>query len=46
MSETTKAKDSRLNLRVSLEQKELLERAAAIKGFSVRAYTLSRLLPA
>ncbi len=46
MSESTKAKDSRLDLRVILEQKELLERAAAIKGVSLSAYTLFYLLPA
>ena len=46
MSESTKAKNSRLYLRVSLEQKNLLKRAAAIKGVSLRAYTLSHLLPA
>jgi uncharacterized protein (DUF1778 family) len=46
MSESTKSKDSRLDLRVTLEQKELLERAAAIKGVSLSAYTLSHLLPA
>lgn len=45
-SESTKLKDSRLNLRVTLEQKELLERAAAIKGVSLSAYTPSHLLPA
>jgi len=44
MSESTKSKDSRLDLRVTLEQKELLERAAAIKGVSLSAYTLSHLL--
>lgn len=46
MSESTKSKVSRLDLRVTLEQKELLERAAAIKGVSLSAYTLSHLLPA
>ena len=46
MSESTKAKDSRLDLRVTLKQKELLKRAAAIKGVSLSAYTLSYLLPA
>lgn len=45
MAESTKSKDSRLDLRVTLEQKELLERAAAIKGVSLSAYTLSHLLP-
>lgn len=46
MAESPQLKDSRLDLRVSLEQKELLERAAAIKGVSLSAYTLSLLLPA
>lgn len=46
MAESTKAKDSRLYLRVTLEQKELLKRAAVIKGVSLSAYTLFYLLPA
>ena len=46
MTESTKPKKSRLDLRVTLDQKELLERAAAIKGVSLSAYTLSYLLPA
>lgn len=46
MTESTKSKDSRLDLRVTLEQKQILERAAAIKGVSLSAYTLSYLLPA
>ena len=46
MSESIKAKDSILYLRVTLNQKELLERAAAIKGVSLSAYTLSYLFPA
>lgn len=46
MSETSKAKDSRIDLRVTQEQKELLERAAALKGVSLSAYTLFYVLPA
>jgi uncharacterized protein (DUF1778 family) len=46
MSETSKAKGSRIDLRVTQEQKELLERAAALKGVSLSAYTLFYVLPA
>ena len=46
MSESSKTKDSRLDLRVTLEEKQLLERAAALKGVSVTAYTLFHVLPA
>lgn len=46
MSETSKAKDSRIDLRVTQEQKELLERAASLKGVSLSAYTLFYVLPA
>ena len=46
MSETSKAKDSRVDLRVTQEQKELLERAASLKGVSLSAYTLFYVLPA
>ncbi|WP_242027440.1 DUF1778 domain-containing protein [Sphaerospermopsis sp. FACHB-1094] len=45
MLETSSPKDSRLDLRVTQEQKELLEQAAALKGVSLSAYTLSYLLP-
>jgi uncharacterized protein (DUF1778 family) len=45
MQEKSHSKDSRLDLRVTSEQKELLERAAAIRGVSVSAYTLLHLLP-
>lgn len=38
-------KNRRLDLRVTQEQKDLLERAAAIRGVSVSAYTLLHLLP-
>ncbi|BAZ12121.1 hypothetical protein NIES4071_39490 [Calothrix sp. NIES-4071] len=44
MSEAS-AKDSRIDLRVTQEQKELLERAASLKGISLSAYTLLHLLP-
>ncbi len=46
MSKTSKLKDSRIDLRVTQEQKELLERAASLKGVSLSAYTLFYLLPA
>ncbi len=46
MSKTSKPKDSRIDLRVTQEQKELLERAASLKGVSLSAYTLFYLLPA
>lgn len=46
MSETSKAKNNRIDLRVTLEQKEVLERAAALKGVSLSAYTLFHLLSA
>ncbi|NJM68829.1 MAG: DUF1778 domain-containing protein [Scytonema sp. RU_4_4] len=45
MSETSPPKDSRVDLRVTQEQKELLERAATLKGVSLSAYTLFHLLP-
>lgn len=45
MSES-KVKGSRIDLRVTQEQKELLERAAALKGVSLSAYTLFYVLPA
>jgi len=44
MSEAS-SKDSRIDLRVSKEQKALLEEAASIKGVSLSAYTLLHLLP-
>jgi len=46
MSKTSKPKDSRIDLRVTQEQKELLERAASLKGISLSAYTLFYVLPA
>jgi uncharacterized protein (DUF1778 family) len=45
MSEIPTAKDSRIDLRVTREQKALLEQAASIKGVSLSAYTLLHLLP-
>lgn len=46
MSEPSSAKDCRIDLRVTQEQKELLERAASLKGISLSAYTLFHVLPA
>lgn len=46
MPETSKPKDCRIDLRVTQEQKELLERAASLKGISLSAYTLFYVLPA
>jgi uncharacterized protein (DUF1778 family) len=45
MSEMSSAKDCRIDLRVTQEQKELLERAASLKGISLSAYTLFHVLP-
>ncbi|MEH2262466.1 type II toxin-antitoxin system TacA family antitoxin [Nostoc sp.] len=45
MSEISSAKDCRIDLRVTQEQKELLERAASLKGISLSAYTLFHILP-
>ncbi len=47
MSQITKldTKSSRIDLRVTQEQKDLLERAASLKGLSLSAYTLSYVLP-
>lgn len=45
MSKIPASKDSRIDLRVTSEQKALLEQAAAIKGVSLSAYTLVHLLP-
>ena len=38
------SKNSRIDLRVTPEQKQLLEKAASLKGISLSAYTLSHLL--
>ena len=45
MLETSNPKDSRIDLRVTQEQKELLEKAASLRGISLSAYTLFHLLP-
>ena len=45
MPETSKNKDCRIDLRVTQEQKEILERAASLKGVSLSAYTLFYVLP-
>lgn len=45
MSKIPVSKDSRIDLRVTKEQKALLEQAASIKGVSLSAYTLLHLLP-
>jgi uncharacterized protein (DUF1778 family) len=45
MSKISSAKDNRIDLRVTQSQKELLEKAAAIKGVSLSAYTILHLLP-
>ena len=45
MSKTSSAKDNRIDLRITQEQKELLEKAAALKGVSLSAYTILHLLP-
>ena len=39
------AKDSRIDLRVTAEQKTLLEQAASLSGVSLSAYTLLHLIP-
>lgn len=44
MSETA-SKDSRIDLRLTREQKALLEKAASLRGVSLSAYTLLHLLP-
>lgn len=45
MSESSSGKNSRIDLRVTREQKALLEKAASLKGVSLSAYTLFHLLP-
>lgn len=45
MSESSLAKNSRIDLRVTKEQKALLEQAASLKGVSLSAYTLLNLIP-
>jgi uncharacterized protein (DUF1778 family) len=45
-SSKTKTKVNRIDLRVNSEQKELLEKAASLKGLSLSAYLLSHGLEA
>jgi uncharacterized protein (DUF1778 family) len=45
MPKTSSAKDNRIDLRVTQEQKALLEQAASLKGVSLSAYTILHLLP-
>jgi uncharacterized protein (DUF1778 family) len=45
MPKTSSAKDNRIDLRVTQEQKALLEQAASLKGISLSAYTILHLLP-
>jgi uncharacterized protein (DUF1778 family) len=45
MSKISSAKDNRIDLRVTQAQKELLEKAASIRGVSLSAYTILHLLP-
>ncbi len=45
MNDSPPPKDSRIDLRVTSDQKALLERAASLKGVSLSAYTLLNLLP-
>jgi uncharacterized protein (DUF1778 family) len=45
MGETPTAKDNRIDLRVTREQKAVLEKAASLSGVSLSAYTLLHLLP-
>lgn len=42
---TSLPKDSRIDLRLTQEQKDIIEKAAAINGVSISAYTLLHLLP-
>lgn len=46
MPKTSSAKNNRIDLRVTQEQKALLEQAASLKGVSLSAYTILHLLPA
>ena len=45
MTKAQPAKESRIDLRVTKEQKALLEKAALLRGVSLSAYILSYLLP-
>ena len=44
MVHPTKVKETRVELRVTQEQKSLLEKAASLKGLSLSAYMLSHTL--
>lgn len=46
MSKTSQFKDSRIDLRVTQQQKEMLEKAASLRGISLSAYSLFYLLSA
>lgn len=46
LKDRTLTKNETLQLRVSSEQKELIERAAALTGLTISSYMLSRTLPA
>jgi uncharacterized protein (DUF1778 family) len=45
MANTASPKDSRIDLRVTQAQKELLETAASLRGISLSDYTILNLLP-
>jgi uncharacterized protein (DUF1778 family) len=45
MPKISASKNNRIDLRVTQEQKALLEQAAALKGVSLSAYTILHLLP-
>jgi uncharacterized protein (DUF1778 family) len=45
MANTSSTKDSRIDLRVTQAQKDLLEAAAHLRGISLSAYTILHLLP-
>jgi uncharacterized protein (DUF1778 family) len=45
MPKISAGKNNRIDLRVTQEQKALLEQAAALKGVSLSAYTILHLLP-
>ena len=45
-TKATKAKKSRVDFRIDQDQKELLERAASLKGLSLSSYLLSNSIEA
>lgn len=45
-TKATKAKKSRVDLRIDQDQKELLERAASLRGLSLSSYLLSNSIEA